>query len=586
MVINMSFDEQLNNYIKIIGCSGKDLSNLSGISAPIISGYKNGTRIPKYKSEQLEKLIASLSKLARDKDIDSLDEKIIRNGLENTLYKETIDFETFRNNFNLLIQKLNINVSDLSKYIGFDSSFISKIRSGIRKPLNLSDFANGVCKYIVNNYFDKNINRIKELIQCDDKYITNENDFYKNLYYWLTNNTINNKDNYNIDSFFKKLDDFDLNDYIKAIKFDKLIVPTLPLSLFKSKIYYGLEGYKDAQLEVLKQTAFSKSKEDVFWYSNMPMEEISKEMKFTKKYMIYLAFILKKGLKLNIIHDLDRTFKELMLGLEGWIPLYMTGQINPYYFKNNSNIIYSQIECVSGNSILHGECITGNTHKSKLLVSNKKEDIEYYRENSKLLLKKANPLMDIYNSNNKEIFFKLMDKNLKINGNRRNILHNLPIYTISDNLLNKILSKNNIPKDDKEYIINSINNEKRIISNILANNQILDEISIILKKEFDNNKCILDLSKYFYDKKDILYTYEDYLEHIKLMKEFKKKNKNYNYKINNNNIFKNININIIDDKQVIISKSNTPITHFVIYNPKLIDAIKKFEVPIKEKDAS
>ena len=42
-----------------------------------------------------------------------------------------------------------------------------------------------------------------------------------------------------------------------------------------------------------------------------------------------LAAILKKGLRLNMVHDLNRPYAEMMLGLESWIPLYMTGQIAP-----------------------------------------------------------------------------------------------------------------------------------------------------------------------------------------------------------------------------------------------------------------
>ncbi len=47
-----------------------------------------------------------------------------------------------------------------------------------------------------------------------------------------------------------------------------------------------------------------------------------------------MAMMLKKGLHLNQIHNLDRSFEDMMLGLESWIPMYMTGQISPYYLKN------------------------------------------------------------------------------------------------------------------------------------------------------------------------------------------------------------------------------------------------------------
>ena len=581
----MNFSDKLNEYIDLIGCTNKQLSDITGIAPPIISGYRKGNRIPKYDSDQFKKLVSGIVTLSKEKKIDTITKDNVKNDLGNFLKKENINFDLFNTNFNILIETFKINLSDLAKYLGFDSSYVSKIKNGIRKPLIISDFANGVCKFIINNYLDTNNELIKDLIKCDDKDFKDSDIITDKLYYWFTHNVNKNNNDYNVDNFIKKLDNFDLNDYIKSIKFDKLFTPTFPRLKTKSQIYYGLDGYKDAQLEVLKQSAFFKSKDDIFWYSNMPMIEASKDLKFTKKYMLYLAFILKKGIRLNIIHDLDRPFKELMLGLEGWIPLYMTGQISPYYFKNNSNYLYSIIECVSGNAILHGECVTGNLDKCKLLVSTKKDDINYYRETSNLLLKKASPLMNIYTSEKKKEFLKISNAYLNIKNKRKNILLNLPCYTISDELLNKILDHNNVSKNDRNNIYELIKNEKNNISNILSNTTIVDEIKILSEDEFNTNPCFLDLSKYYYDNK-IIYNYDEYLEHIELIKKFKKDYKNYNYKINNKNVFNNINIFVIDNKQVIISKVNNPITNFVIYHPMLINAIQNFVAPINEKNIS
>ena len=581
----MNFSDKLNEYIDLIGCTNKQLSDITGIAPPIISGYRKGNRIPKYDSDQFKKLVSGIVTLSKEKKIDTITKDNVKNDLGNFLKKENINFDLFNTNFNILIETFKINLSDLAKYLGFDSSYVSKIKNGIRKPLIISDFANGVCKFIINNYLDTNNELIKDLIKCDDKDFKDSDIITDKLYYWFTHNVNKNNNDYNVDNFIKKLDNFDLNDYIKSIKFDKLFTPTFPRLKTKSQIYYGLDGYKDAQLEVLKQSAFFKSKDDIFWYSNMPMIEASKDLKFTKKYMLYLAFILKKGIRLNIIHDLDRPFKELMLGLEGWIPLYMTGQISPYYFKNNSNYLYSIIECVSGNAILHGECVTGNLDKCKLLVSTKKDDINYYRETSNLLLKKASPLMNIYTSEKKKEFLKISNAYLNIKNKRKNILLNLPCYTISDELLNKILDHNNVSKNDRNNIYELIKNEKNNISNILSNTTIVDEIKILSEDEFNTNPCFLDLSKYYYDNK-IIYNYDEYLEHIELIKKFKKDYKNYNYKINNKNVFNNINIFVIDNKQVIISKVNNPITNFVIYHPMLINAIQNFVAPINEKNVS
>ena len=70
--------------------------------------------------------------------------------------------------------------------------------------------------------------------------------------------------------------------------------------------------------------------------------------------MFGVAMSLKKGLNLNIIHNIDRPFNEMMLGLESWVPIYMTGQISPYYIKDKKNSIYEHINYTSGSVILTG----------------------------------------------------------------------------------------------------------------------------------------------------------------------------------------------------------------------------------------
>lgn len=560
----MSFKDELNNYIELIDISAKELASKANISSSTLCRYRNGDRVPKRNSVHLKSLISAIKNIADNKNI-KINKKDIKNNLEKYLPEENINNETFKYNLNVLIKELQINTTDLAKYIGYDSSYISKIRNGSRKPQNQIEFITKISKYIIKNY---NEDEIKNIINSKELSI----DIINN---WLLNNNYTN----NIDSFLLKLDEFDLNEFIKTTNFDKIKIPTLPIQLSKSKTYYGLKGYKDSQLDILKTIILSKSKSDVYFYSNMSIDKASKDKEFKNKFIMGIGLLLKKGLKLNIIHNVDRPFNELIQGLEGWIPLYMTGQINPYYLKDNSNKLYSQIECVTNFAALSGNGITSNLEHSKYYVTNKKKEINYYIDNMNLLMKKASPLMDIYATNNKYEFENLLNNNINIKGKRKNIMYNLPIYILDEKLLKKLLDKNNISINDQKSIINYINNEKKQFNEILKNNEINDYISIIDKDTFDTINYYLPLSK-IYNSIKIKYSYDDYLEHIKLIKKFK--NKNYNYYLRNNYIFKNINIYIIQNKQVIISKEKNPNIHFVIYHKKLIDAINNYKIKESE----
>ena len=116
----------------------------------------------------------------------------------------------------------------------------------------------------------------------------------------------------------------------------------------------------DAELDFLKTTALSRSADPVILYSDMPMTEMARDPDFPKKWMFGMAALLKKGLHLHIIHNLDRSFSEMMLGLESHIPMYMTGQISPYYLKNAQNNVFLHFLKVSGSAALSGEAIAGH----------------------------------------------------------------------------------------------------------------------------------------------------------------------------------------------------------------------------------
>ena len=152
-----------------------------------------------------------------------------------------------------------------------------------------------------------------------------------------------------------RLDEFNLNEYIKVIKFDELKVPSVPFQLPSAKAYYGIEEMMESELDFLKATVLSKSTAPVIMYSDMPMKEMAKDQEFPKKWMFGMAMMLKKGLHLDQIHNLDRSFDEMMLGLESWIPMYMTGQISPYYFKNTQGNTFLHLLKVSGAAALSGE---------------------------------------------------------------------------------------------------------------------------------------------------------------------------------------------------------------------------------------
>ena len=156
----MKFKEVLNKYLKELNCSSKKLSNESGLSESVICRYRNGKRIPTKKSEQLNKLTTGIFLIAEE--------------------------------------------NNKGKFIIFDASHISRIRYGKAKPSNPIEFSNKICSYIFTKYNNpEDISNISTIIGCKKSDLS-ENKFINTLFFWLTSETKNVKNE--ISDFLYHLD--------------------------------------------------------------------------------------------------------------------------------------------------------------------------------------------------------------------------------------------------------------------------------------------------------------------------------------------------------------------------------------------
>ncbi|MGN0534176.1 MAG: helix-turn-helix domain-containing protein [Eubacterium sp.] len=401
----MKFDEKLNNYISQLNCSAKELAEASGLSQAVISRYKNGQRTPT--TENAEKLAKGIAMLADKKGI-SLTKAQVISQLKGSLSSNDICSEILVKNLNTIMSALDINASELARAINYDASYLSRIRSGQRNISEPFEFASKTAFYIAKRYTNTEHREIiRELAgEGEDTKLLIEG--------WLCNNLCDNKEeasNY-ISDFLEKMNDFNLDEYIEAIHFNDIKVPTFPINFQTAKNYYGIEGMRRGELNFMRSAILSKSKEDIFMHNEMPMADMAEDLDFNKKWMMSIAMLLKKGVHLNIIHNLDRPWNELMLGLEAWIPIYMTGQVSPYYIKSTEKGIFRHINYTSGTAALSGECVDGKHTEGKYYLTKVHEEVAYYQNQAKNILKKATPLMEIYTQEKEKQFYTFLEKEL------------------------------------------------------------------------------------------------------------------------------------------------------------------------------
>ena len=399
----MNFSELLNEYIDTLHCTAGELAKSSNITQTSLSRYRNGQRIPE--TDTLKKLAIGIAGIAEKRGLD-VNINSVFSKLAETIGIVEVDQKQFSNQFATLVDIIQINLNELAKSMKYDPSYLSRIKKGQRIPTDITKFSENLSSFLLKKYNESE--KMKLICKLIDYQTTSETlshtNFTAAVIKYLCNNKPIKKDDESIKDYLKKLDEFDLNEYMSIIRFDQLKIPTVPFHFPSSKNYYGIEQMKQGELDFFKATALSRSKESIFMNSDMPMADMAKDMDFNKKWMFGIAACLKKGLHLNMIHHVDRPMEEMILGLEAWIPIYMTGQISPYYLKKSNTDVYHHLNYVSGTAALAGECINGHHNDGKYYLTNLKQEVAYYRTKTNHILSKALPLMEVYTEESKEKF--------------------------------------------------------------------------------------------------------------------------------------------------------------------------------------
>ena len=86
-----------------------------------------------------------------------------------------------------------------------------------------------------------------------------------------------------------------------------------------------------------------------------------------------------------------------------------------------------------------------------------------------------------------------------------------------------------------------------------------------------------------FTEKELVYTYEEYTEHLARTREFAKTHPNYFVVSSDGFAFRNLRISINEGNWAMVSKEKSPSIHFVIRHPRLRTAIENFVPPIVEK---
>ena len=406
----MELGSVIGDYLKQLGCTAKSLAEASGVSAIQLSRWRSGSRRPS--AEMLSRLsdgIARLSdgELERDSVLESLTAALpAPHRTQQVGMGRRLD---------LLLNTLKIRTSEIARVLNFDPSYLSRIRSGKRSPSNIAPITERVSRFIVRRCISVNERAaVAELVGVDVDALADSERYEAELLEWLRGGVLDRTDHSaNFYSILQTVNDFDPNEYLNAIPAEDAPESDAPAEMPKARTVTGLKDMMECELDFFRAAAMSDSGDFILLYTDMPpLTERTIDPEYPKKWMMGVARLIKKGMRVYVIHSVDRPLEELLLGLEVFIPIHMTGRIMPYYLRESNNSPFLHQLEVSGTAALSGEAITGHRAEGIYHLTYEPEELRYYQKRAKALLEKAESLIDIYTEEQQSEFHRFRDAEL------------------------------------------------------------------------------------------------------------------------------------------------------------------------------
>lgn len=348
---DVMLSERLTLLLDTLGVSNAELASISGLDPSGISRLKSGARVPKKKTSTIVRLAEGIISCAEQRGMTDILVSIVNPVGESVSGNDVAEFlipaggenaannkngealGVFADRFNAVMELVKLSNVRLAKMINIDSSYISRFRNGKRTPRSNPELIDHLCQALIEQTFVKGQAEALTKMMGESSEIINSRDlFYIHFRNWLCD-----FDSSNTSAVHRLLES------ISAFPAD---LPPLEACEIEAPpeenipYYKGIDGLQSAVLRFL-QTVINSDAKEILLYSDQNMDWMVGDAAFFQKWKLCMAKLIQKGIRIKIIHNIDRNLDEMIAAIECWLPLYMMNTISPYYMKRRRGVRFS-----------------------------------------------------------------------------------------------------------------------------------------------------------------------------------------------------------------------------------------------------
>lgn len=475
----------------------------------------------------------------------------------------------FKDKITRMMQILKITNSQLAQRLDVDMSLVSRWRTGNRLPSQRGDHMEQIADFLMEAAFNKDlVEEFTELLGLSaDAHRSDHAYLRSHLLNWLQDDKYQDNSPY-IRDFIDKVEFFTESSKNNSSPHRIHSIPDYSVE----DIYVGTEGKREAMKRFLHQIILSDEILDIYFYSDESQDWITDDIEFYFTFNEMLSEILSKGHRLNIIQPYYKSFRSMMDSIERWLPAYISGQIQTYYYPEEMKSIFGNTVAVAGDiAALKSASIMSNSQNSINFYVTNKKIVHSMKENLLSLIQECEPLMSIFGFHNLK---ELIDYLLKQGDNPGDLI-----------ALNQTLSTMTIPMDFLHMLSDSKDLHKAHIkrTDLLKNNlekyKYIEIFSLPALEELDNGSEQIELSNHLAPE-PIYYDRSTFKLHLENVIKWLEMYPNYSVIVLDKLFLKDVRITVKKNRTAILYKLTPAPIALAFDNKGIIEAFYSYIVSV------
>lgn len=320
-------------------------------------------------------------------------------------------------------------------------------------------------------------------------------------------------------------------------------------------VFYGIAGKRRAVIEALTDILETGKPQTLLLFSDEATDWMSDDREFTMQWGFLMSQFLSLGGKIKIIHTVSRDLDEMLRAINQWMPLYMTGAIEPYYYPRKRDGIFKRTLFVAPNISAIVSTSVGNTNDNaanivfrdkNAVTASEREWLEY--------LSLCKPLMRIFTANDEKAYYETLIGFEKEQSDSIIKTESISLLTMPESVASSIVSRS-------IGIIAGFNeNQKKRIKLFEKNIQEHSFTEIICLRDIEtviNGGVKVSLSDML-SSDTVFYTSEEYINHLENLVNLLDTYENFHVKFIGEEIENHYMVYVKEDFGTLVAKTTAP----------------------------